>query len=196
MDKMLSIPNIVRSNSFAPVPEPSSAFMNWSSVAPQYDPGCLPLNASRIQPETRKPYSFMDIMDSGSPVTSVFLGLMQRRKRRESRPRRQRTTFTSEQTLKLEIEYNRTEYISRPRRYEVAKLLNLSENQIKIWFQNRRAKEKRIEKAHIDQQIRNSSLSNTKETQSNNVYSLYNPYMWSYTAAAFNRILTDEQHKV
>jgi homeo-domain-only family protein len=77
-----------------------------------------------------------------------------RRKRRENRPRRQRTTFTSEQTLKLELEYNRTEYISRPRRYEIAKLLNLSENQIKIWFQNRRAKEKRIEKAHIDQQIR------------------------------------------
>ncbi|VDI62256.1 homeo domain only family, other [Mytilus galloprovincialis] len=135
-------------------------------------------------------------MDSGSPVTSVFMGLMQRRKRRESRPRRQRTTFTSEQTLKLEIEYNRTEYISRPRRYEVAKLLSLSENQIKIWFQNRRAKEKRIEKAHIDQQIRNSTLPNTKETQPNNMYSLYNPYMWSYTAAAFNRILTDEQHKV
>nr|XP_022286090.1 homeobox protein Hox-A9-like [Crassostrea virginica] len=84
----------------------------------------------------------------------VFAGLMHRRRRRENRPRRQRTTFSSEQTVKLEIEYSRTEYITRSRRYELAEILCLTENQIKIWFQNRRAKEKRIEKAHMDHHLR------------------------------------------
>lgn len=51
--------------------------------------------------------------------------------------RRQRTTFTNEQTIKLEIEYRQNEYISRNKRFQLADLLNLSENQIKIWFQNR-----------------------------------------------------------
>ncbi|ELT93731.1 hypothetical protein CAPTEDRAFT_137362, partial [Capitella teleta] len=77
-----------------------------------------------------------------------------RRRRKESSCRRQRTTFTSEQTLKLELEYQRMEYIARPRRFELAELLNLTETQIKIWYQNRRAKDKRIEKAQMDQHFR------------------------------------------
>lgn len=79
---------------------------------------------------------------------------MARRRRKEGRPRRQRTTFSSDQTLQLEVEFHRNEYISRTRRYELAENLQLTETQIKIWFQNRRAKDKRIEKAHLDQHYR------------------------------------------
>lgn len=77
-----------------------------------------------------------------------------RKKRKEGKIRRQRTTFTNEQTLLLENEFRINEYIPRHRRYELAEHLQLSEIQIKIWFQNRRAKDKRIEKAYLDQQYR------------------------------------------
>ena len=91
---------------------------------------------------------------TSSNVYQYAFLVVQRRRRRENRPRRQRTTFTSEQTLKLELEYSRADYITRPRRYELAEVLSLTESQIKIWFQNRRAKDKRIEKAHMDHQLR------------------------------------------
>ncbi|KAI6174992.1 Motor neuron and pancreas homeobox protein 1 [Aphelenchoides bicaudatus] len=60
-----------------------------------------------------------------------------------SRIRRPRTTFTSEQLIELERQYSETKYLSRPLRYKLAQELGLTETQIKIWFQNRRMKNKR-----------------------------------------------------
>ncbi|KAH3823696.1 hypothetical protein DPMN_125510 [Dreissena polymorpha] len=71
-----------------------------------------------------------------------------------SSSRRDRTTFTSDQALKLKLEYARTDYVSRHRRFKLAATLQLTESQIKFWFQKRRAKDERIEKAQIDHTLR------------------------------------------
>jgi len=57
--------------------------------------------------------------------------------------KRPRTAFSSEQLARLRKEFEENRYLNEDRRRALANELGLNETQIKIWFQNKRAKLKK-----------------------------------------------------
>ncbi|XP_056587332.1 homeobox protein engrailed-1b [Triplophysa dalaica] len=66
-----------------------------------------------------------------------------KKKKSEKEDKRPRTAFTAEQLQRLKAEFQANRYITEQRRQSLAQELNLNESQIKIWFQNKRAKIKK-----------------------------------------------------
>nr|XP_026483196.1 homeobox protein DTH-1 [Vanessa tameamea] len=85
------------------------------------------------------------------------------------RRKKARTTFTGRQIFELEKLFEVKKYLSSGERADMAKLLNVTETQVKIWFQNRRTKWKKkdnvsnAEVAEIKQQNKPSGEEKPEE---------------------------------
>lgn len=88
-------------------------------------------SSSRLDDPTTKPRALSDTFLRGTALKKTH------------HKKRSRAAFSHAQVFELERRFSRQRYLSGPDRSDLAKALNLTETQVKIWFQNRRYKTKR-----------------------------------------------------
>ncbi|XP_076817221.1 uncharacterized protein LOC143462811 [Clavelina lepadiformis] len=149
---------VTSSSSTKPLPTYDNSYNAFSPHNLSRYPNLLPSSASRrdIKPE-HKPSSEESRHDS-KPVSEKFEPQTandtnagsdnstiseEKSSQKLQRQRIGRKLFTGFQILELEKAFSSKPYLTRPERIHLSTKVNLTECQIKTWFQNRRTKEKR-----------------------------------------------------
>jgi len=102
-----------------------------------------------------------DMKAESSPAHSKGVKSLKGKSGREKvKKKKARTTFTGRQIFELEKQFKEKKYLTASERSDMAALLNVTETQVKIWFQNRRTKWKKQEKTCEE------SPDNEKDSQS------------------------------
>ncbi|KAJ7340061.1 hypothetical protein OS493_002784 [Desmophyllum pertusum] len=81
-----------------------------------------------------------------------------------SRSSRSRSSFSVEQVLHLERVFERQKYLGSRDRQRLAVQLQMTETQVKTWFQNRRMKQKRKRAEDAERRVKLSFLSSLAHT--------------------------------
>ena len=78
--------------------------------------------------------------------------IVQKKRTRPMKKKKLRPLFSAHQIQTLEMEFAKCRYVSEDRRAELASDLNLTEMQVKTWFQNRRTKWKKETQQKVEVQ--------------------------------------------
>lgn len=116
------------------------------------------------------PHYLISVSDSSNqPIVSSSRSELRKNGKLRCK-RKPRVLFSQSQVLELERRFRQQRYVSAPEREILAQSLNLSATQVKIWFQNRRYKSKRVQienNNNISASNHNNNNSSSKNLASN-----------------------------
>ena len=98
----------------------------------------------RVPRTTFTPHTIDNILGTNS-FDQQQTSFSKKRREVKSEEKKTRTSFSPTQISRLEDDFLKKKYLSSAERLELANDLGLTQQQVKIWFQNRRTKWKKVD---------------------------------------------------